>query len=119
MTTAEGTVGGWLRWLLAALSTAAGVIHLATAGEHFDVTWEHGTFFAVVGWAQLALGAALALRPDRRVLAGSAVLGAGVVSVWAVSRLRGVPVGPDAGTPEPVELADALATGFELVIVVV
>src|SRR5829696_5428365 len=119
MTTAEGTVGGWLRWLLAALSTAAGVIHLAMVGEHFDVTWAHGTFFAVVGWGQLALGAALALRPDRRVLAGSAALGAGVVGVWAVSRLWGVPVGPHAGTPEPVGLADALSTGFELVIVVV
>ena len=50
MTTNERTVGRYLRWLLAALSLGAGVIHFAVSGEHYDVSWAHGTFFAVVAW---------------------------------------------------------------------
>ena len=104
---------------LAVLAAAAGVIHLASAGEHADVTWAHGTFFGVVGWAQLALAAALVLRPGRRVLAAGAGLSLVVAAVWAVSRVTGVPFGPGAGEPEPVGLADALATGFEVVLAAV
>src|SRR5256885_1254726 len=58
MTTNERTVGRYLRWLLAALSLGAGVIHFAVSGEHYDVSWAHGTFFAVV--ASLAFTPALA-----------------------------------------------------------
>jgi hypothetical protein len=118
MTTTEGTAGPWLRWLLAVLAAAAGVIHLAFAGEHFDVTWGHGAFFAVVGWAQLALAATLVLRPSRGVLAAGAGLSLAVVAAWLVSRVAGVPFGPGAGEPEPVGLADALATGFEVALAV-
>ena len=118
MTTTEGTAGRWLHWLLAVLAAAAGVIHLASAGEHFDVTWAHGAFFAAVGWAQLALAAALALRPARPVLAAGAGLSLLVAAVWLVSRVAGVPFGPGAGDPEPVGLADALATGFEVALAV-
>jgi hypothetical protein len=47
------------------------------------------------------------------VLVNAAVLG-----VWAMSRIWGVPIGPDAWTPEPVALADALSSAFETGIVV-
>ena len=116
MTMTEGTVGRSLRWLLAALAAASGVVHLAFAGEHMDVTWAHGTFFAVVGWAQLALAVAFVVRPDRRVLAAAVALSTAVVAAWVVSRTVGVPFGPDAGEAEPVALADALVTGFEVVL---
>jgi hypothetical protein len=119
MTTAEGTLGRYLRWLLAALSTGAGVIHLAVAGEHFDVSWAHGAFFAAVGWLQLAWAITLVLRPERRVVLGGVGLSLAVLGVWAVSRLWGVPVGPDSGEAESVALADALASGFEAAIVLV
>ena len=33
MTMTEGTVGRSLRWLLAALAAASGVVHLAVAGD--------------------------------------------------------------------------------------
>lgn len=118
MTTAEGTLGRYLRWFLAALSTGAGVIHLAVAGDHFDVSWTHGTFFAAVGWLQLVWAVALVLHPERRLVLAGVGLSLGVVAVWAVSRLWGVPIGPGSGEAEPVGLADALATGFEAAIVV-
>jgi hypothetical protein len=118
MTTNERTVGRYLRWLLAGLSLAAGVIHFAVSGGHYDVSWIHGTFFAVVAWLQLSWAVGVILRPTRRLLTAGVLLNAGIVGVWALSRIWGVPVGPDAWTPESVSLADALSTAFEGGIVV-
>jgi hypothetical protein len=118
MTTNERTVGRYLRWFLAALSAGAGVIHFAVSGGHFDVGWWHGAFFAVVAWLQLAWAVGVIMRPTRRLLQAGVVLNAGIIGVWAMSRIWGVPIGPDAWTPEPVSLADALSTGFEAGIVV-
>jgi hypothetical protein len=118
MTTNERTVGRYLRWLLAALSLGAGVIHFAVSGGHFDIGWTHGAFFAVVAWLQLSYAVGVVLRPTRRLLTAGAVLNAGIIGVWAMSRIWGVPVGPNAWTPESVSLADALSTGFEAGIVV-
>jgi hypothetical protein len=118
MTTNERTVGRYLRWFLAALSVGAGFIHFAVSGGHYDLSWMHGTFFAVVAWLQIAWAVGVILRPTRRLLTAGVVLNAGIIGVWAVSRIWGVPVGPDAWTPESVSLADALSTGFEAGIVV-
>jgi Domain of unknown function (DUF202) len=118
MTTNERTVGRYLRWLLAALSLGAGVIHFAVSGEHYDLSWVHGTFFAVVAWLQLSWAVAVVLRPTRSLLTAGALLNAGILGVWAMSRVWGVPIGPDAWTPESVTLADALSSGCELGIVV-
>jgi hypothetical protein len=115
----ERTLGLDVPRFLAMLSAGAGVVHLAQAGEHFDVSVLHGTFFAVVGWLQLAWAMALVLRPERRVIVAGVALSLGVVAVWAVSRLWGVPGGSGSGEPEAIGLADGLATGFEATIVLV
>jgi hypothetical protein len=119
MTTRQGTLGRYVAWFLAALSIGAGVIHFAVAGGHFDVAWWHGSFFAVVGWLQLSWAAAIIVRPDTRLLGLAAIGNLGVIAVWFVSRVWGIPFGPDAGVAEPVTLADALATGLQVGIVVV
>jgi hypothetical protein len=119
MTTSDGTVGRYLHWLLVALSLGAGVIHFAVSGEHFDLGWWHGTFFAVTAWFQLSWAVAITVRPARRVLAVGAAANLAVIATWAMSRIWGVPVGPGAWEPEPVALADALATGLEVGIVVI
>ena len=119
MTTNERTVGRYLRWLLAALSVGAGVIHFSVSGEHYDMSWLHGSFFAAIAWLQLAWAVGVILRPSRRLLTAGIVLNAGIVGVWAVSRIWGVPIEPQAWTPEPVALADALSSGFEAGIVVI
>ena len=119
MTTSDGTVGRYIRWFIVALSLGAGVIHFAVAGGHFDISWWHGTFFAVVAWLQLSWAAAVIVNPTRRLLAWGAVGNAAVIATWVVSRAWGVPVDPDAWTRESVSFADALATGFEVGIVAV
>lgn len=117
MTTNERTVGRYLRWLLAALSLGAGVIHFAVSGEHYDVSWAHGTFFAVVAWLQLSWAVAVVLRPTRSLLTAGVLLNAGILGVWVVSRIWGVPIGPDAWTPESIGVSDALSSAFELGII--
>jgi hypothetical protein len=119
MTTNERTVGRYLRWLLAALSVGAGVIHFSVSGEHYDMSVLHGSFFAVVAWLQIAWAVGVILRPTRRLLTAGIVLNAGVIGVWAMSRIWGVPVDPQSWTPEPVALADALSSGFEAGIVLI
>jgi hypothetical protein len=119
MTTNERTVGRYLRWLLAALSVGAGVIHFSVSGEHYDMSLLHGSFFAVVAWLQIAWAVGVILSPSRRLLTAGIVLNAGVIGVWAMSRIWGVPVDPQSWTPEPVALADALSSGFEAGIVLI
>jgi hypothetical protein len=117
MTTNDRTVGRYLRWLLAALSLGAGVIHFAVSGEHYELSWAHGSFFAVVAWLQLSWAVAVVVRPTRWLLTAGALLNAGILGVWAVSRVWGVPIGPDAWTPEAVGWSDALSSVCELGIV--
>jgi hypothetical protein len=117
MTTTDGTIGRYLRWLLVALSLAAGAIHFAEVGDHFDLSWAHGLFFAVVAWLQIAWAVAFLMAPTRKLLTAAIVGNTAIVLVWAVSRIWGVPIGPESWEPEPVALADALATAFEVVIV--
>ena len=119
MTTNERTVGRYLRWLLAALSLGAGVIHFAVSGEHYQLSWAHGMFFAVVAWLQLSWAVAVVLRPSRSLLIAGVLLNAGILGVWAVSRVWGVPIGPEAWTPESIALSDALSSVCELGIVAI
>ena len=119
MSTNDGTVGRYLGWFLAALSLGAGVIHFAHAGEHFDLTWYHGTFFAVVAWLQLSWAAAVVVRPTRNLLLAGALGNLVVIGAWLVSRTAGLPFGPEKGNAEEIALSDALATGFEVLIVLV
>ena len=117
MTTRERTVGRYLRWFLAALALGAGVIHFAYSGDHYEMSWRHGTFFAVVAWLQISYAVVVVLRPTCTLLIAGVVLNAAIIAVWAVSRVWGVPIGPDAWTPEPVGWADGLSTLFEGLIV--
>jgi hypothetical protein len=118
MTTNERTVGRYLRWILAALSLGAGVIHFAVSGEHYELSWAHGTFFAVVAWLQLSWAVAVVVRPTKSLLTAGVLLNTGILGVWAISRVWGVPIGPDAWTPEDVGWSDALSSVCEVGIVV-
>lgn len=117
MPVTDAVVGRYLRWFLALLSGACGLVHFAVSREHFDVTWMHGSFFSLLGWTQLAWAVAIVVTPRRRVLAFGAAVNSLALAVWAVSRVWGMPVGPDAGVAEAVGFADAMVAGFEGVIV--
>jgi hypothetical protein len=108
----------YLRGVLAAFSFTAAAIHFAFAPTHWPEDWRHGLAFAVMGWAQLALGVILISRPRRWALAAGIVGNLAIIGVWAVSRTVGLPdiLGGD-GTSEGVGSADLLATVLEGMIV--
>jgi hypothetical protein len=103
---------------MALLSTGAAVIHFAVIAQHFDEWWLSGIFFVAVALFQLAWAVAVVLRPSGRLYLAGAVVNALVVLTWIVSRTTGIPVGPEAGEPEAVDLPDVLATAYEVLLVV-
>ena len=111
------TAGALVRTGAGLLSLGAGVIHAVVMGEHFREFWVFGAFFVAVAAAQAAWAALVMVRPSRAVLVGGAVLNLAVAAIWAISRIAGMPVGPDAGVPEAVGPLDLMATSEEVVVV--
>jgi hypothetical protein len=103
--------------LLAALSWLAGLIHFAVTPAHFEEWAPFAVCFAVAGVLQVGWAAAFFRAPSFPALAWNAVPAGGLVCVWVLSRTVGLPVGPDAGTPEAVGLADVGATAAEAMLV--
>lgn len=102
---------------LAALSMAAAAIHFAVMGEHFAEYVAFGVFFSVVAWSQALWAVGVIVLPSRRLLLVGLVGNALVILVWLCSRTTGLPIGPEAGAPEPVAFVDVLSTILEVAIV--
>ena len=100
------------------LAAAAAVIHLGVVWEHLEEYAVFGAAFAVTGLLQLGWAALVVFRPVGAVLVAGAVGSLGIAAAWLLSRTVGLPIGPDRWTAEPVGVADALATAFELLLVV-
>jgi hypothetical protein len=95
--------------LAAVLALTAGAEHLGQVGVHLAEGWPIAGFFVVVGVIQVA-AAGLLLRPRLRPwfwfgIGGSAT----VIGIWVVSRTLGLPF-VEGGEPEPVGVADGLAS---------
>jgi len=102
-----------IRGGLAAMLAGAGAIHLSVVPTHAEAWLPYAIGFAVVGWTQLALGAAVLWRPTRGALAAVIILNIAVLAGWAVSRTAGWPIGPDAGQAEAANILDLTATAFQ------
>ena len=102
---------------VALLSAGAAAIHFAAAGSHFLEWWALGAFFVASGVAQLVWALLAVISPSRVVLRVGALGSAAIVALWIVTRTAGTLIGPDAHTPEPVGVPDAVASGLELAIV--
>lgn len=102
---------------LATSSLAVGLIHLAVTSDHFAEGMATGLFFVVLAVFQMAWCVFFARHPRPGPAAlGLAVNGA-VILLWLVTRTVGLPLGSHPGVPEPIAVADTLATGFEAFIV--
>lgn len=99
------------------LSLGAAAVHFAVAPAHFQEWWAFGLFMALIGWFQALWAIAYTVRPARRLALLGAVVNILTASIWAWSRLYGVPFGPGAGSPEAIGLPDVAATVFELLLV--
>lgn len=106
-----------LVWLLVACSAGAAAIHGAVIGEHFRESALYGWFFMLAALAQLAWAVLLARRPERDLLLAGALGNSLVILLWALTRIAGLPLGPEPWRPETVGPPDALATLLEVALV--
>jgi hypothetical protein len=106
-----------LRWAMAALSLAAGGIHLAMVPSHWDGSTLEGIGFAVVGWFQVTVGVALLGHARRALLRLLVVVNLGILGAWAVSRTWGLPFGEHSGHPSDATFVDLACVGFEVALV--
>ncbi|HVA08424.1 MAG TPA: hypothetical protein VNG12_16945 [Acidimicrobiales bacterium] len=94
---------------------AAAIVHFAVTPEHFAQSWLYGAFFLCAASVQVIVAVLLLVRPARQLLTAVAAGSICIVALWVVSRVVGVPVGPDNGATEPFGTLDVLATIAELV----
>jgi hypothetical protein len=107
-----------MRLSLATAAIAAGLIHSSVVPHHLEESTILGVAFVATAIFQIAWGATVSTRLDRRPLDVGAAVNGAVVAAWIVSRTIGLPFGPDAWLAEPVGAVDAAATFLELLIVV-
>lgn len=103
----------WLQGAALGLFCAAAV-HGAVMPTHFRQWWLFGVFFLGAASFQVGLGVLLLARPSPRLAVAGAAGSIAVVALWLVSRLAGLPLGPDHGATEPFGVLDVLATAAEL-----
>ena len=100
------------------LSVSAGAIHAIAMIDHFAHWWVYGAFFLVLTYGQVLWGVAVVRKPPTdRSLKVAAVANLAILAVWLFSRTIGIPVGPEAGRPEPVGTMDGAAILVQLVLV--
>jgi hypothetical protein len=104
----------WLP-LVAIAGAAAAAIHFVVMPDHFEESVLYGTFFAVAATAQIVYSLMVLARPSRALLAAGMLGNVAIVALWLVTRTAGIPLGPAAGSVEPVGGLDVLAGGFEIV----
>jgi hypothetical protein len=95
----------------------AGLVHLAVVREHLAESLPHGLFFAVTGAGQVLWAVAAMSRVTVPAPRAAVVVHLGLVALWVLSRTAGLPLPPDAWTPEPAGRSDVLAVCLELVAV--
>ena len=103
---------------VASAATGAAAIHYAVVAEHFDEWWGFGLFFVASAVAQLVWAVVVVASRSRLLIWFGVIGNAAIVVLWIVTRAFGTLVGPEPATPEPIGLADSLATAFEMTIVV-
>ena len=106
------------RILLATMSAAAGVVHLAMVPSHIAESTAEGIGFAATGWIQIALAVLLITRPSRTLLRAVMLVSLATIGIWAVSRTAGLPFGDHAWQPHDPAFVDVATVGIELALLV-
>jgi hypothetical protein len=119
MSTIGAALPGRTLALAGGASLLAASIHLQVAPEHFAQWWGYGAFFVAAAGAELAFVAVLAFWPRPAVLQVGIWGSLATILMYLVSRTAGVPLGPEAGVVERVDLLGLEATAAEAVLVVV
>jgi hypothetical protein len=99
--------------IVALLSAGAAAIHAAVIEPHLREWWLYGAFFAVAAALQLMWAIVILRRPSRPLLIAAAVGNAALILLWLITRIIGLPVGPEPWTRESFGMLDVVAAIFE------
>ena len=108
-----------LRWALAALSAAAGAIHLVMVPSHWGTSVAEGFGFAVAGWFQLGVAWLVLTRPSRPLVRIAVVANLALIGAWGWSRIYGLPFGEHANHAEEAGFVDLTTVGLEVAFIAV
>lgn len=101
--------------LLAGLTAAAGIIHVAMVPIHAGGSLVDPVGFALAAWAQLWIAATLITgKAGKRTVAASLLVNAALSAAWLWSRTLGLPWGSHAGVKEAIAGIDAMTVGLQL-----
>ncbi|MEX2539933.1 MAG: hypothetical protein WD646_14900 [Actinomycetota bacterium] len=92
----------------------AGVLHLLASRDHLDHPLIAASF-VVLALAQIGWAALVVWQRSSRLLTLGILGNLAVVGVWAFSRTTGIPFYEPIASAEPVGIADATATMFEII----
>jgi hypothetical protein len=100
---------------LAAVTAGAGLIHFAVVQEHWEEYWLFGLFFGASGVMQTSWAFLVLYRPSRVLYGVIALTSVAFILTWWVSRMFGLPIGPEKWVQEDARFIDVLCTEFEVV----
>ena len=106
--------GGLIVCATAALSVAAATVHLWAAPAHLAHWWAYGAFFLACALSQGLYGIVMLRFPTQPLLVAGIVGNLAIVATYVLTHTRGIPVGPQVGHIEEVELLGLSATATEL-----
>ncbi len=106
--------GAVLGGVAACLLLGAAVLHMLEVSEHFEVDPLYGWFFVAVAAGQTLAAGAMIFWRSTSVLYLIAMGNLGVIALWLLTRIAGVPLGIEAGVRQAVEPADVAATFLEV-----
>jgi len=98
-------------------SVCAALVHVAVMPDHFRQSAWYGSFFLAAAISQVVFAVAVVVRPTRRVVIAGIAGCSLVVVLWLITRLVGVPIGPDNGATESFGLLDILASVAEIAVI--
>jgi hypothetical protein len=107
------------RWLCALALVVTAVIHLAVVPEHLEEWPLAGVFFVVLSVVELGLAVAVVAGKSRRTFLVGGAISVASAGLWMASRTFGLPIGPEAFSPEAIAAPDLFATVLEALAAVV
>lgn len=105
----------------------AGIIHAAAGPSHYAEWWAYGLFFYAAATAQMVYGIVLATQGIEakggwdavrvRFYVVGIVGNLAIMTLWLVTRLVAIPLGPEAGEREAFGALDGASKTVELILV--
>ena len=106
-------VGGTAFVLTGAMAVVAAGVHMLVTPEHLAAWWGYGVFFIVIANLEIAIVGLLVIRPSTWAIQLGIWTTLATLLMYLVSRTAGIPLGPDAGMVEELDVLGVVATVAE------